>query len=134
MAPHARRPHAYVGPVDHIPIRSAIKPMATLHRRIELACKLLHLRVETEFILELTNSPPIQTVAKIEHLGAPNGMLVLSNFESIQGHVDLIEAAGYGFSVLDEPEPSDAFDLELYRDVFRDWGWSGPPELIPDWL
>ena len=56
-------------------------------------------------------------------------MLVLSNFESIQEHVDLIEAAGYGFSDLDEPEPSDAFDLEEFRDVFRDWGWSGPPEL-----
>jgi hypothetical protein len=30
--------------------------------------------------------------------------------------------------------PNEQFDLQNYAEMFKDWGWSGPPGMRPDWM
>jgi hypothetical protein len=46
-------------------------------------------------------------------------------------YAETLKRAGYGFSVLDEPQPDEKFDLNAFKEMFLDWGWSGV-SLVPD--
>lgn len=87
-------------------------------------------RVISPYTLSLNNvSAPV--AALLPEFGAPEGMLLVSNYLQLQPYLQDIEAAGYGFSVLnaDDSEP----DRASVDQVLADWGWSGRgPE--PFWL
>ena len=47
--------------------------------------------------------------------------------------MEALEHLGYGFSVMSELSESDAFDVEGYAEVLRDWGWASEEQAPPSW-
>jgi hypothetical protein len=87
-------------------------------------------RVISPYTLSL-NNVTVTVAALLPEFGAPQGMLLVSDYSQLQPYLQDIETAGYGFSVLsaDDSEPLQANVVE----VLADWGWSGRvPE--PSWL
>lgn len=87
-------------------------------------------QVITPYTLVLGNvSVPVE--ALLPEFGRPQGMLLVSDYASLQPYLQEIGTAGYGFSVLD----ADGFEpcLAEVAEVLADWGWLGRgPE--PSWL
>lgn len=108
--------------------------MKRLSERVWRACAELGLRAELGFKLSLPNRPEITTVARIHNLGAANGMLIFESYDEISSFTKELLDAGYGFSVLDEPLPQEQFDLDSFKEMFIDWGWSGELGRKPSWM
>lgn len=108
--------------------------MARLAQEIWRACGDLGLRVDLGFRLKLTGKREIEAVARIVDVGAPNGMIVFLSYDAVQSVKDKLLEAGYGFSVMDEPDAREAYDIESYKVLFRDWGWTGELGKKPDWM
>jgi hypothetical protein len=98
------------------------------------ACAELSLRVELSFKFTLPNGLEVTAVARIYNLGAANGMLVFASYDEIRNITKELLAAGYGFSVLDEPSTREEFDLDSFKEMFIDWGWSGELGRKPAWM
>ena len=79
----------------------------------------------------LLGETSVSVAALLPDFGAPRGMLLTSDYASLQPYLSAIRLAGYGFSVLDpnsfEPNRGDIIDLLI------DWGWSGAG-TEPSWL
>lgn len=99
--------------------------MNKLANWITQACDTLGLRADIGFSVVLNDGYELHTVARIRDVGAANGMLVVCNYDEVRAYADELIQAGYGYSVLDEPLANETFDLDTYRDMFLDWGWSG---------
>src|SRR5258705_7972116 len=98
------------------------------------ACSHLGLTAEFDFKLKLKDGIKLFPVARILELGAPNGMLIFTSYDPIERFTEQIIDADYGFSILDEPRSDAEFDLESFREMFLDWGWSGNPARKPGWM
>ena len=77
------------------------------------------------FKLSLPSGKEICAPALISHIGGREGMLIVVSFSDISDYVGEITSPGYGYSTLSEPAPNEAFDIEVFKDMFRDWGWKG---------
>jgi hypothetical protein len=100
--------------------------MTQLESWIVQACHASNLQVDLGFLAAVGDTRTVRSVARIRGLGAVNGMLILRNYDEADSCLNDVKQAGYGFSVLDEPGDDEAFDLQSFQDMFRDWGWSGP--------
>lgn len=98
------------------------------------ACAELGLRVELGYKLALQDVPDLIAIARIQDLGAANGMLIFGSYDEIRQAVPRLLDAGYGFSVLDEPANHEEFDIQTFMDLFADWGWSGELGRKPSWM
>jgi hypothetical protein len=98
------------------------------------ACSALGLHAELGFRLVLPDSREIVAVARIAHLGAPNGMLLFRTYDEVRDCTRSLVEAGYGYSIIDEPRPDEEFDLISFEEMFRDWGWSGELGRKPHWM
>lgn len=108
--------------------------MATLEEQLSQACAAIGLRIDIGHVARLGDGVEIHTVARIRDLGAPNGMLIIRDFDVVEPHLDRLDEAGYGFSTLTDPRSDESYDLEGCIEMFRDWGWAGPEEATPAWL
>jgi len=87
------------------------------------ACAMSGLKVDIAFSALIGNQK-IQSVARIQGLGAPNGMLIFRSYDEVRSFRDDVMHARYGYSVLSEPAKGEEFDLRSFQEMFRDWGWS----------
>ena len=108
--------------------------MSQLATWVWRACSALGLHAELGFRLVLPSGRAVVAVARIASLGAPNGMLLFRAYDEIRDHVHELNNAGYGYSVVDEPRPDEAFDMTAFQEMFRDWGWSGQLGTKPAWM
>ena len=99
--------------------------MTTLELWISQACHAFELEADFAYVVDLGNGRQVRAVARVRGLGARNGMLIVRNYEDVRPYAEVLVRAGYGYSVLDEPRSDEEFDLELFRRMFLDWGWSG---------
>lgn len=95
--------------------------MTNLQKQLLLACNKLGIEIELDYVLSLTEDKKINTVAYIPSFGGPKGMLIVSSSKGISQVWDNLD---YGFSVLDEPHDKEEFDLDSFKEMFIDWGWS----------
>jgi len=74
--------------------------------------------------------------ALLPDFGGNRGIILVTDDELVWPHRTAIVEAGYGFSVLDDPDPGADAALNLHDiiDVLRDWGWTGDAENHPAWL
>ena len=100
----------------------------------QTAASLLAIKFDANFKLELQCGQGIVAAGRVLHFGAPLGMLVFDRYEDVKGRVAEIQAAGYGFSVMDAPRVGEAFELDAYIQVLRDWEWCGLQDDRPAWL
>jgi hypothetical protein len=59
----------------------------------------------------------IDTESLLPEFGPPNGMIRI----------------GYGYSVLGDRSPTEAFDIASYIEMFSDWG-QGEGHRMPGWM
>jgi hypothetical protein len=98
------------------------------------ACAALGLRVELGFRLALPGDRELIAVARVADLGAHNGMLLFRSYDEIKSYAQDLLALGYGYSVIDEPRSDEVFDIESFKEMFRDWGWTGGLGQKPKWM
>jgi hypothetical protein len=98
------------------------------------ASKELGLFAEAHFALTASSGEPLKSIVRIYNVGARNGMLVFPCYEEIQGHERELVAAGYAYSVMDEPRAAEEFNLESFKEMFIDWGWTGDVAAMPTWM
>jgi hypothetical protein len=108
--------------------------VSLLANEIWRACADLGLSVEIGYTMTLTGGKRLETIARIADLGAHNGMLVFSSYDAVRNMKDALRDAGYGFTVLDEPNSREIYDVETFRQIFRDWGWAGELGRKPKWM
>jgi hypothetical protein len=107
--------------------------VSTLAQELWRACAELGLHAELDFRISLPGGHQVLSVARIAEVGACNGMLIFGNDEVLK-YSDALLEAGYGFSVLEEPGATQRFDLGEYKEMFSDWGWTGPLQKRPQWM
>ena len=108
--------------------------MTTLESWISKACEALGLHADFAFVVDIGGGHRLVTVARIRNLGDQNGMLIFRDSNDLGQYGQRLVQHGYGYSVLGEPRADEMFDLESYREMFRDWGWSGPDAERPQSL
>jgi hypothetical protein len=96
-------------------------------RELGLSCRLLP-------EIELSSAQKLVPLAAISDVGGKNGMLIFARYSEIEPFLDEVRNCGFGFSVLSEPGRNETFDLERYKEMFRDWGWSGAADNRPAWF
>jgi hypothetical protein len=94
----------------------------------------LGFQIVAPFEVTLGRGAKLQVPLLVLHFGAKHGMLVVPSYETVKDVANELVEAGYGFSVLSEPESHDDYVREEYIEVLRDWGWSGEPSGMPLWL
>jgi hypothetical protein len=99
--------------------------MTRLEDSLTRACDALGITIELGFKLACPDGYEVISIARIHGVGATNGMLVISRYEDVKTHQECLELAGFGFSVLSGPGDKEVFDLDVYREIFCDWGWPG---------
>jgi arsenate reductase len=110
-------------------------PMLTrMQEQLSKACRELGLHIDLDFELSLASGRRLVALARIQELGAPNGMLILSSVDPIAHASDEITEAGYGYSVLSQPRSSEGYSSQGCIDMFSDWGWSGNANRRPAWM
>lgn len=98
------------------------------------ASKELGLFAEADFSLAVAGGAALKSIVRIPNVGAQNGMLIFPFHKDIQGLERELVAAGYAYSVMDEPRDAEEFDLESFREMFVDWGWASDIAAIPKWM
>ena len=108
--------------------------MSQLAAALFKACEELELQVKFDFILHLPNNTQIVAFAHIACLGGRNGMLIFRTYDEVAESTAALQTMGYGYSVLDEPNQNECFDLESYKEMFIEWSWCGDELFKPYWL
>jgi len=98
------------------------------------AARLLGLEVEAPCPVTLPSGATVVAEVLVRHFGASRGMLVVRRYDDVRRRNSELQASGFGFSVMSDPGPTEAFEIQDYVDVLRDWGWSGPPSDVPAWM
>ena len=95
------------------------------------AGQLLGFAVEAPSLVVLPGGQSLKFSARLPDFGAERGMLLSDRYEDFAAHVNALVLAGYGYSVLSEP---DAVPVQAeIIDLLQDWGWSGSSRC-PEWL
>jgi|SRR6185503_5270044 len=108
--------------------------MTPLQAELQRAGQDLGLEIVVPYNLDVPGGVHIHAIALLPQLGAQKGMIIVSHFEDLQGAAIQLVDDGYGYSVLDDPSPSDVYDLHSYIDMFSEWGWGATSETRPDWM
>lgn len=94
----------------------------------------LGLEIHVPYSVRLPSGVSVDARVHLQNFGGINGMLVVSDYSSISMLFDEITSQGYGFSVLDDPLPSEVYDREVFIEMLVDWGWSGTSAERPSWM
>lgn len=98
------------------------------------AAELLGFEIVAPFSLQLSSGAPLNAAVLVKGFGYRNGMLIVTEFDTVAARVSELVNAGFGFSVMSEPKARHPFVLDAYVDVLSDWGWAGRQEDAPAWL
>jgi len=91
---------------------------------LKQACDEVGLGIDFRFEVTCPDGHVVRSVARIRDVGDTNGMLVFSRVEEMGGRGECLCSLGYGYTVYGEPGDKEVFDLESYKEMFRDWGWT----------
>jgi hypothetical protein len=108
--------------------------MTKLQTFIQRACHDVGLSIVVPFGLIMRDGIQVNAQAFLPQLGGPNGMIIVNCYDDLFGTSNELESMGYGYSVLDEPLPSEEYELESFIEIFSDWGWGNVTEAKPDWM
>ena len=73
-------------------------------------------------------------IAYFPDFGGKKGILIFTEYDEIKPFWRDIIEKGFGFSVLDEVHNLKRFNLDAFRSMLLDWGWSGKKEVKPSWI
>ncbi len=105
-----------------------------LQTDLQRAARELGLRVVAPYDFDLRPRLQIHAAALLPELGAPKGMIIFDRHEDLAGMSAELLEAGFGYSVLSDPAPSESYDLNSFIEMFSDWCWAGIDDTRPDWM
>ncbi len=108
--------------------------MSKLNEWLSRSCLELDLSLESLIEISLPNGVQFRNMVLIPNLGSQKGILILNSFDDLKGQSTAFKNAGYGYSVLGEPYPNETYDIESFKEMYRDWGWFGDPIQKPSWM
>ena len=94
----------------------------------------LGIEVVGPFEAILVSGARVRVPLLVRCFGGAKGMLVLSDYSLVENQTDEIVQAGYGYSVLSEPDAGEEYDRDVFIEMLGDWGWWGPESERPAWL
>ena len=109
------------------------KEMDNLQRDFQTVGLALHLSVEIDKIIYLSNGEEILASIYLANFAGPKGIMIFSHSKLMWPVRDVINADGYGYSVMTIPA-DDFVDIESYKEVLIDWGWTGDRSRRPQWI
>ena len=98
------------------------------------AAKILGVEIVAPFSVMLPSGTRIDAPVLVKSFGARNGMLIVTDYAEVRHELATLEDAGFGFAVLEGPDPAEPFVVNEFVDMLRDWGWTGRQEAEPSWL
>ena len=107
--------------------------MIELQERLKRTCAELGLNAKLGEPVQVEAAYAVP-VAHIASIGTPNGLLIFCDANELRPIAKKLVEEGYGYSMLSKPRPTEGFDLEAYKGMFADWGWSGSPDVKPLWM
>jgi hypothetical protein len=93
----------------------------------------LGIRVIVPFELEL-DSGTLSADALLPDLGNPKGTIVSHTYEDLHPFGNELGKLGYGVSVYGVPPPTEEYDVESYKEMFKEWGWASDEKRRPEWM
>lgn len=90
---------------------------------LEGACLAFGLEIERGYLFHVGNNIFVKSVASISDTNRKRVMLIFESYADLYPYIDQVLAAGFGFSILSQPNPNEPFDISIYQDMFRDWGF-----------
>jgi hypothetical protein len=93
----------------------------------------LGLEIIAPFRLTLPDGRKLEFDVLLKNFGNTNGMLLTSDHD-VFDYGKAIVGLWYGYSIMGQPDESEAYDRESIIEVLADWTWSGPDANKPDWL
>jgi hypothetical protein len=94
----------------------------------------LGLEIVAPFSAHLGPAGRVDVAVLLRDFGADRGMLLVSDYTTVEQHAQRLVEAGFGYSVMSEPDPSERYSRDYIIEILEDWGWSGPPDRRPTWL
>jgi len=103
--------------------------MKNLIDQLRKGCALFGLKLEQNYCVNLPSGTKIVSIARLTGSGLADGMLVFTEDKSFWPFRKELSNAGFGYTVLSEPETSEIFDSESFREMIVDWGWIEAKDL-----
>lgn len=85
------------------------------------AAKDLGLSIEAPYRVEVETGNYIDVLVFVKNIGARKGMLILDDYNAIKSSINLLNNLGYGYSIMNEPLPSEKYSKEEYLEIIEDW-------------
>ena len=99
------------------------------------AAKELNLRIEVGREVKLSDGRTLTAQVYFPDLSNPGGILVFDWADDVDKKARReLDAKGIGASTFGEPGPKEHFDIDRYREMFSEWGWTGPAKQKPSWM
>jgi len=108
--------------------------VSSLREEFQRASDELDVRVEFDFTPSIPDALDLRPVLRLPDFGAANGMLIFRTYDEIRHCRQQVVDSGYGFSVLEEARLGEPFDIEVFKEMFIEWGWAGSPVSKPAWM
>jgi hypothetical protein len=70
----------------------------------------------------------------VRGFGARNGMIVVTNYDTIKTHLKALLEGGYGYSCFDPPSDGVRLSSDDIIELLEDWSWAGSTNEKPAWL
>jgi hypothetical protein len=94
----------------------------------------LGLAIAVPFRCEIGNGIGVVAVAHLPELGGINGTLVFRSDQLDPKILVSLQNRGFACSSFDVPHESEEYDVEVYREMFQDWGWTDTSKEAPQWM
>lgn len=98
------------------------------------AGKDLGLQIVAPFKLDLGHGSEILAPLLVRYFGGRNGTIVVTEYATVEPHVERLRQLGYGFSTLSEPTNDDSYDRSIFIEMLSEWEWTGDPAQKPHWI
>lgn len=94
----------------------------------------LGVRVHLGYALHLHSGRVVHADAYFPDLGSPLGTLVVESEDQVREATAELYRQGYAVSIFGHSSPSASYDVRDYAEIFTEWGWAGPSNLMPSWM
>jgi hypothetical protein len=97
--------------------------MISLLEFLRQGCNQFELQLEEKYVAKLKGGIFLSSFARIVGIGAPNGILIFCNSETVWPHRKLLVEENFAFSVLSDHFEDENFDPDSFKEMISDWGY-----------
>jgi hypothetical protein len=99
------------------------------------AAEELGVRALIGYVVTLSDGRQLLSQALFPDFGSALGTLVFRSQDEIDAGIRYqLLAMGFGMSTFSEPLQNEEFDIDSYREMLSEWGWTSEGRKRPDWL